>query len=119
MRLGGCFRSRSGQGRRGYRSRRVNGCRRRCFQTFSRIGATSCEFTQLVLKVTAHPGAIFAFEVAQVFDARFESSALQLGITVGILHLALRLDTNFPKSDPIIGFFSNSPLLQRHHSVTS
>jgi hypothetical protein len=45
----------------------------------------------LVFKVPAHPGAIFAFEVPQVFNARFESDSLQLRITVGALHFALRV----------------------------
>jgi hypothetical protein len=57
----------------------------------SRIGSTRFEFAQLVFKVPAHPGAIFAFEVAQVFNARFEGGPLQLGITVGALHFALRV----------------------------
>ena len=74
----------------GNRNRCRNGFGRRRFEPRSRIGSTRFEFAQLVFKVPAHTGAIFALEVAQVFDARFEGSPLQLGITVGALHLALR-----------------------------
>jgi len=45
----------------------------------------------LVFEVPTHASAIFALEVAQVFNARFKGGTLELGIAVGALHLALRV----------------------------